>query len=288
MLATVIGLFFVVGVAAGQSEPEPAQPMIVGGEEAAPGAWPWQVAIVKQGFDYYNGQYCGGSLIKADWVLTAAHCVENSLASDLFIVAGIHNLVEPEPDVAPIDIAEIIIHPGWNTNTNDNDIALLKLAAPAPIRAANLPVLPIRAVDPVPSGVGTLTGVVATVTGWGNRQPGSSDYPATLHQVSVPIISNDVCNLAYFGEITAGMLCAGLPEGGKDSCQGDSGGPLVIYDEVTSSWKLAGIVSWGIGCALPGLPGVYTRVSSYVEWIQEVAETPISNPFGLFLPSVLR
>ncbi len=134
----------------------------------------------------------------------------------------------------------------------------------------------------VSENVGPLVGLESTVTGWGNRLPGSVDYPAALHEVEVPIVSNSDCQIPYGSAITEAMLCAGLPEGGKDSCQGDSGGPLVVFSNARSRWELAGIVSWGSGCAVPGVPGVYTRVSSFARWVAQ--ETGISEPdFALSL-----
>ncbi len=133
--------------------------------------------------------------------------------------------------------------------------------------------LPISGAHLVPADVGPLVGVTATVTGWGNRLPNGQDYPAALQEVEVPIQSNADCRQAYPGGITDNMLCAGLPEGGKDSCQGDSGGPLVVFSAARSRWELAGIVSWGLGCAAPGLPGVYTRVSRFHRWIADETGT---------------
>jgi uncharacterized repeat protein (TIGR01451 family) len=183
------------------------------------------------------------------------------------VVAGAHNLNAPEQGYQQLEVAEIIVHENYGY---DHDIALLRLASPATLGAA--PGLTVSLVSLVGADVGSLAGTMATVTGWGNRSGTVEDFPETLHQVQVPIITNGQCEDWYDGSvgsddwITANMLCAAFAEGGKDACQGDSGGPLVIPDG--QDWQLAGVVSWGIGCAEPYQPGVYTRVSQYVDWIE--------------------
>lgn len=278
--------FATAGALAGDGEKRP-EPRIVGGQEAEPGEWPWQVALIVAGVDTYNGQFCGGSLIRPDWVVTAAHCVEFVNASEVEIAAGIHNLRFPDTGYQRRAVAEIIIHPDWDTFTSDNDIALLRLATPVDFRPPGIGELPIAPVGLVTANIGPLTGVDSTVTGWGNTlgqpDPGGVSYPDTLHEVSVPIVSNVACNAVYSG-ITDNMLCAGLEEGGRDSCQGDSGGPLVIFDTDQSRWELAGIVSFGFGCAAPGYPGVYARVSQFISWINSEAGPDITVTDNSFLP----
>lgn len=244
---------------------------IVGGQEADPGEWPWQVALVNgNATDLYNGQFCGGSIITREWALTAAHCVENSAPSDLDVVAGLHDLATPDPQYRRSDVAEIIIHPGWNTDTNDNDLALLRLTTPIDARAAGGGgVLPIQYSAIVPDNIGALVGELSTITGWGNtlpNPPGGTNYPQRLREVEVPVISNTDCAGAY-ANLTDNMICAAVPEGGKDSCQGDSGGPMVFFNDDAGEWQQIGIVSFGRGCADASYPGVYTRVSRYVGWI---------------------
>lgn len=111
------------------------------------------------------------------------------------------------------------------------------------------------------------TGACAAVSRWGTTKSGG-ESPDRLQAVDVPIVSEEECQRAYAGEITAGMICAGSPEGGKDSCQGDSGGPLVVRGLSERHWQLAGVVSWGHGCAEPGKYGVCARVSRYLGWIK--------------------
>ena len=247
---------------------------IVGGVLASEGEYPWQVALVGGNAvnDFYSNsatwQFCGGSLIDPEWVLTAAHCIADDFGtvvspSSVDVVAGIYNLYTPTAGYQQRNVIQIIKHPSYNPSTKDNDIALLRLDAPVTIGgsgATKTALIPL-----VSSSVGSLAGVNSTVTGWGNTE--IAGYPKELYEVQVPIITNSVCadSNHYGGGITGNMLCAGFDAGGKDSCQGDSGGPLVVFDG--GQWKLAGVVSFGIGCAEPFLPGVYTRVSEYVNWI---------------------
>jgi len=271
-------------------------PDIVGGEEASPGAWPWQVALVAGGAtDLLNAQSCGGSLIDEEWVLTASHCVEGSLPDAIDVVAGVHDLANPEAGYQQRSVTQIIMHPGYDPGTVDNDMALLKLSTPVQLGQTTGGIT-VSLISLVAADVGSLDGITATVTGWGNRSDSGSDFPERLHQVSVPIISNEQCqNLLG---ITDNMMCAGYTAGGKDSCQGDSGGPLVIFDVANQRWQQAGVVSWGIGCAQPDSPGVYARVSRYIDWIKEQGvELPTGGGTGgtgtlgdnlIYLPFVLK
>jgi hypothetical protein len=276
-------LFLFTGLALADN---PAQ-RIVGGQEADPGEWPWQIALVVKGGDLFFDQFCGASLLTEDWVLTAAHCVEEQSPSDLDVVAGIHDLRTPDPNYRRVGVSAIVVHPGWNPNTFDNDIALIKVSSPIPNRPVSGTTLPITAVDLVPANIGALTGTMATVTGWGNRaaqpNPGGNDFPDRLHEVEVPIISNTDCGNAYTG-ITQNMVCAGIPAGGKDSCQGDSGGPLVVLNNAAGKWLQAGVVSFGEGCAAPNKPGVYTRVSRYIDWIDDTISGGVVEGFASYIP----
>jgi secreted trypsin-like serine protease len=279
----LVAIFLFTGLALADN----LEQRIVGGQEADPGEWPWQIALVVKGGDLFFDQFCGASLLNEEWVLTAAHCVEEQTPSDLDVVVGIHDLRNADPNYVRVGVSTIVIHPGWNTNTFDNDIALIKVSTPIPNRLVNGTTLPITAVEMVPVNIGDMNGTIATVTGWGNRaaqpNPGGNDFPDRLHEVEVPIITNLDCSIAYSG-ITQNMVCAGIPAGGKDSCQGDSGGPLVVYNISSGKWLQAGIVSFGQGCAAPNLPGVYTRLSRYIDWIADTISEDVVETYASFIP----
>lgn len=271
-----------------ETPPSPPQPDIVGGGPANPGEWPWQVALVNgtaTGPNYFNDQFCGGSLIHPEWVLTAGHCVTNMSggvvsASSVDIVAGIHNLSTPTGGYQQRNVSQIIRHPSYDNFSLDNDIALLKLSSAVSIGGSGATTTAL--VPLVPAAIGSLAGTNSWVTGWGNTSSSSTPaFPNELQEVQVPIISNSVCNDGnhYGGAVTGNMLCAGFDAGGKDACQGDSGGPLVVFHN--GAWKLAGIVSWGAGCGQPFSPGVYTRVSQYGSWVnQNIGQATTISPTG--------
>lgn len=260
-------------VAAGQVGAASAHsPAIIGGGPADPGEYPWQAALLQANTGQWWG--CGGSLISPSWVATAAHCVSEggsvvTSPSALHVVVGRHDLTTNAGQRIPV--AEVHVHPNYNPVTFDSDIALLRLRYPATLTTTVQPIALATA------GHAALfaPGVEATVTGWGTRTEGALDFPNELYEVNVPIVAQDICAFTYAAQgaqITNNMLCAGVPIGGKDACQGDSGGPLIVPDGV-GGFKLAGVVSWGIGCARPGLPGVYTRVANFIDWIELQQDT---------------
>lgn len=279
-LLMAVMLFGSIAPAQAQDGTPPLGP-IINGTVADAGEYPWQVALVGGSTsDLFNGQFCGGSLIHAQWVLTAAHCVVQGgvtvAASSLDVVAGINNL-SSDVSYQRRDVIQVIPHPSYNPSTQDNDIALLQLASAVTLGGSGNG--KTAAIPLVPSNIGALTGVTSTVTGWGNTSTVSNVFLPELREVEVPIYDNSVCNDAshYNGSITANMICAGFDAGGKDSCQGDSGGPLVVLN--SGQFVLAGVVSWGIGCAQPMLPGVYTRVSQYVTWVNSYVPVGTSSIF---------
>lgn len=243
---------------------------IVGGTVATPGEYPWQARVYPSGYTIY----CGGSLISTQWVLTAAHCVDGTSASSFRITLGDHNVSTNEGTEQTFNVTQIIMHPSYNSNTQDNDLALMKLSGTATLNSR------VQTIPLATSSDSALfaPGVYATVTGWGATSQGGSTSNV-LREVQVPIVSNTTCNAsnAYNGQITGNMICAGLSGGGKDSCQGDSGGPFIVPNG--AAWKLAGIVSWGEGCAKANKYGVYTRVANYTSWISGyVGTTPNPTP----------
>jgi len=271
---------------AGTRSSHPVHARIVGGVEAEEGAWPAMVALVRADRpDNREARYCGGSLIAPNWVLTAAHCVQMvepgvvDPPDRIEVLAGTNRTDEGGQRVA---VTQVIQHPGYDFETMNHDIALLRLA-----RA--LPQTPMALVDADTLDLAR-PGVIATVVGWGSTigyAPGEEhgrEHPDALRQVDVPIVDNAVCNApeSYAGDITANMLCAGYAEGGKDACQGDSGGPLYVPNG-KGGYVQAGVVSFGEGCAHPNMYGVYARVSQYALWIRsytDPAEGPNAAPIA--------
>jgi len=235
---------------------EAADTRIVGGHDAALGQWPWMVALAVKNVFPYDGQFCGGTLISPTWVITAAHCMQGETVRTLDVIANIHDLTEDNGQ--RVAVKRIIVHPAYDAGSEDNDLALLQLTAPVQ-DAVSLPLI---------QGTAKLDGISATVIGWGLLNEKEDTYPGILQEVSVPIKSDALCKLSY-GEsrITDSMMCAGLAAGGKDTCSGDSGGPLMITQG--RNWVLAGITSWGTGCARPNRYGVYTRVSRFIDHIKQ-------------------
>ncbi|KAL2825253.1 trypsin-like cysteine/serine peptidase domain-containing protein [Aspergillus pseudoustus] len=228
-----------------------AEEAIVGGDEASIEDYPYQIQLLSDG-----SLICGGSIISNQYVVTAGHCTEGASASSLSIRAGSSS---SSGGGTVVPVSSIAHHPDYDAATTDNDISILTLSKDLTFGSG------IQAVKLPTSSALPAAGTIATATGWGALQEGG-DVSETLQYVEVPIVNKSECARDYqgFGNITASMLCAGAPEGGKDACQGDSGGPLV------ADGVLVGITSWGNGCARAGYPGVYSSPAYFRDFITSV------------------
>ncbi|XP_013872738.1 trypsin-2 [Austrofundulus limnaeus] len=216
---------------------------IVGGYECPEHSEPHQVSL---NVGYH---FCGGSLVNANWVVSAAHCYQSRIEVRL----GEHHIKVTEGTEQFIDSAKVIRHPEYNSYYIDNDVMLIKLSKPATLNSYVQPVA-------LPSSCAS-AGTMCRVSGWGNTMSSTANRDK-LQCLDIPIIADEDCEKSYPGMIFPSMFCAGYLEGGKDSCQGDSGGPVVCNGE------LQGIVSWGYGCAEKDHPGVYAKVCMFSDWLQ--------------------
>jgi PKD repeat protein len=250
-----------------------SQSRIIGGNEVAIEDVPWQVALI----DAEGYQFCGGSIIDSHWVLTAAHCVEGATPEEMGIAYGMELLTDDNRK--ELGVEAIILHSSYDPQTSENDIALIRVSNAFEF-SAKAQIIPIVTKSMAEAGL-TDHGDTARISGWGLMQADAWDATDTLQMVETQIVSNEEANAShrYDGAITPDMLAAGdLNDGGEDACQGDSGGPLAVYDQSDDTWKLAGVVSWGEGCADTDKPGLYARVSHFESWINaRMNGGPIAN-----------
>lgn len=225
---------------------ERLRPRIVGGTEIDISQAPWQVRV---------GYGCGGTLVHRRWVMTAAHCVDGERAEDLRVWSGLGDTALMT-DANALRVTRMKVHPRWDPETFAYDIALLRLGAPAAGR-------PVR---PYHESAGPRAGTSGFISGWGFQSSGGV-LQQQLNGAELSVLTGRSGTCGEYGAdyVAEIMLCAGNEGDTIDACQGDSGGPLAV--QVGGNWYVAGITSFGVGCATPGYPGVYTRVSRLVPWI---------------------
>nr|QGA31130.1 proclotting enzyme-3 [Nilaparvata lugens] len=226
-------------------------------------AWPWAVTIINANTKEHH---CGGTLVSRYHVISAAHC---------FIIDGGHVMKEvilarmgeydfkhdDDSRFYDYEVERIINHPDYDDPIHEHDITVLVLKRPV---RYNVYVQP--ACLPAPDD--NYNNMTAVVVGWGKLDFGGRSS-SVLREVHVPVWEHDQCVKSVTQTIFTTNVCAAAYEGGKDACQGDSGGPLVVQRD-DGRWKLIGVVSWGVQCALPGKPGIYTAVNKYLDWMSEV------------------
>ncbi|XP_047421264.1 mannan-binding lectin serine protease 1 isoform X2 [Sciurus carolinensis] len=251
---------------------------IFNGRPAQKGTTPW-IAMLS----HPNGQpFCGGTLVGSSWIVTAAHCLHQVLdsedltlddsyllnPSDFQIILGKHWRLRSDENEQHLGVKHVILHPLYNPNTFENDVALVELLESPMLNDFVMPLcLPKE-----PSQEGTMV----IVSGWGKQF--LQKFPETLMEIEIPIVDHHTCQEAYAPlkkNVTKDMICAGEKEGGKDACAGDSGGPMVTLDRETGQWYLVGTVSWGEDCGKKDRYGVYSDIYHNKDWIQRV--TGVSN-----------
>ncbi|XP_045537313.1 trypsin-1 [Papilio machaon] len=253
---------------------------IVGGTESLPGEIPWAASVWRQGT-----HQCGATVINDRWLLTAGHCIcsvfdEFYKSKQLTVVVGYTDISYNDVNQP---LSRIIPHPEYRCNRKSNDVALLKTVRQmiwnSDLRPACLP----------QASSSDFSGTPAVVAGWGftNEDRGIGSRPNVLQKTDVFVVTNDECNNWYESQgskikIISTQMCAGHEQGGRDSCWADSGGPLMVRGNKGHS-MVVGVVSTGSGCARAKMPGIYTRVSRYTDWIVENVNNDNSRSiFSLF------
>lgn len=238
---------------------------IMGGTDVVSGEYSWLIN---------RNLKCGGSMITSEWILTAGHCAFEP--GDLVALNKLDLFGSPSKEDETISVSQSLAHPKFqrSATAEENDIRLVKLSSPSHV-------FPARLATSEEAELFEQAGTLLTVAGWGALEEGGK-IAGRLREVQLPVVSNAVCadadHYLKIRQIYPTMMCAGYAEGGRDACTGDSGSPL--FKEVNGQGVILGITSWGVGCGRPNRPGVYTRVSKYIDWISSVLN-------GTYVPTSL-
>jgi secreted trypsin-like serine protease len=245
--------------------------MIVGGQNARAYEFPWQVALIQKPT---GSLVCGGTIISKQWILTTADCFFpypghlHLTPSATSVVVGEYQRSAASTVRRTFNVSSVTFYERFNNGTFENDVALVKLAGNITFTDNIKPVCP-------PNPTNLYTGRKAQVSGWGQLRYGSSALSDILQYVTLNVTTNSYCQQRYSSRhnITSDMICATDNSGNiaRDKCYGDGGGPLTVK-ESDGSFRVIGVVSWGIECA-SGYPGVYARVGNFVDWISDVMRT---------------
>lgn len=239
-----------------------ASSRIINGTQSDSSSWPFMTALSFNNPEAYLGQFCGGSFIGTKYILTAAHCVDTLEPEDFYVVIGQSDLQAQTVNEHSYKVQAVYVHADYaQTNSNDNDIAIIELAESVNEKAISTADKYLRS--------NIQTGELLTVMGWGDQDAGAgTSYSNHLYQVDVPLVDQNVCTSlgGDYEDIGDDAFCAGYSQGGRDSCQGDSGGPIVV--QIGENFEQLGVVSWGVGCAQKNAYGVYANVSHFADWIE--------------------
>ena len=261
---------------------------IVGGGPADVDEWPWSVALISKPVRTSSFappgslglHFCGGTLISQTLIVTAAHCVIDKDAEKIKVKVGEHDFQKDNETLSALyDVQKVTLHHGYVPETFENDIALLRISQKVEFNRSVKPIcLPLESSGKSKEPRQLEDETTAVVIGWGTTFFGGPKS-SILREVNIKLEDAERCARAYSDfntnenskTILPTMICAG--ENGKDSCQGDSGGPLNCRHKHSNKWELCGITSFGFQCSA-ALPGVYTKVDEYLDWIEEAATSP--------------